>query len=262
MRVHIFVVTYKNEPLLARCLDSVAEAQKAAPEAASVQVTVLNNFGELALPDRPGVTVLNNAARPDFSTGHLARSWNQAILHGFRDPKDPACDLLVLAQNDAVFRPGFLAAIPRHAARFCYMTFGHGDEVQVMTPEAVRRIGLYDERFCNIGFHEADYFLRALIAAPEAVSINDAFHGRVHNPVTNDVTEHVATGWSRGDPAHVASMAYHGLSRRVFAYKWGDTDPQQWGDAARSLRVCAKQFMMYPYFEAALPHTEHKYHVV
>lgn len=262
LRIHIFVVTYTNEPLLLRCLDSVAEAQKVA-EAASVRVTVLNNFGELALPDRPGVTVVNNAARPDFSTGHLARSWNQAILHGFRDPNDPACDLLVLAQNDSVFQPNFLAAIKRHAARFCYVTFGHGDEVQVMTPEAIRRIGLYDERFCNIGYHEADYFLRALIAAPQAVSINDAHHGRVHNPVANDVTKLVTTGYMRKDPAHIASIAHHGLSRRVFAYKWGKgTDPHLWRDAARSLRVCAKQFMMYPYFEAALPQKEHKYHVV
>jgi hypothetical protein len=169
-----------------------------------------------------------------------------------------------MAQNEVVFRAGFLAALKRHAARFCYMTFGHGDEVQVMTPEAVRRIGLYDERFCNIGFHEADCFLRALIAAPEAVSINDDFHGRVHNPVPNDVTEHVATGYSRRDPAHLASMAasfaygsearpYHGISRRVFAHKWAGADPQNWGHAARSLRECAKQYMMYPYF---------KYHVV
>ena len=71
------------------------------------------------------------------------------------------------------------------------MTFGQGDALQVMTPESIRTIGLYDERFCNIGYQEGDYFQRARILNNEKSSINDFTHLRLLNVVPNTVLENV-----------------------------------------------------------------------
>lgn len=147
---------------------------------------------------------------------------------------------------------------------------GAGDAFCSYLPEAVRRIGLWDERFCNIGFQEADYFLRALIYNRDNSSINDVDHRRPHNVLTgNSVSDYNArrlesdeqtdrmdsklitipyTNLERRDAA-LGSVQFHSVSRTVFEYKWGVV-PAPWGDEHLGLQhPRIPSFITYPYFE-------------
>ena len=281
MKFFVFVVTYKNKDILENCLESILKASEYLNEEDVLKITVLNNFEDLVLPEKfKNMKIINNNARPSFSTGHLARSWNQCILHGIKDINNPECDVLVLAQNDVMVKPSFFVDSKYLLEKYKYIQVGQGDELQIMTPDSIKAIGMYDERFCNIGFQEADYFLRALILYGNSVSINDVFHGRVHNPLGEDVLiEKVPCGFMRTDSYHKESSKYHNISHRMFLYKWMGILPfrfipstyikvehiedkfpiEQWDAYIKSLQVCAKQYMMYPYFECHLPDLDKKY---
>jgi hypothetical protein len=273
MRISIFIVTYKNEPLLNTCLESIFNDPGTTPNDV-MTVTILNNYGKLSLDEAYAdrVTVIDNVGRPSFSTGHLSRSWNQCILHGIRDINNPACDALILSQNDVTFKPNFVDEIKKALQRFTYIAIGRGDEVQVMTPESIKRIGMYDERFCNIGYQEADYFLRAVVLNREKTSINDYFHLRFYNPINNTIIDdEVLTGFMRGDADHCLSKKHHQISKNMFVYKWmgllpfteDDTSAypfEQWDDYIKSTPIGAKQYIMYPYFECELPDLDKKYY--
>ena len=280
MKFSVFIVTYKNEDLLNKCVESIIVAANSLIDD-DISICVLNNHSDIKLPEEfKNVHVINNNARPSFSTGHLARSWNQCILHGFKDIDNPDCDVLILAQNDVVFKHDFFIDCKANLEKYKYIQYGRGDELQVMTPDSVKAIGLYDERFCNIGFQEADYFLRAVLLYKDNVSINDDFHGRVHNPVEKDIfIESVPTGFMREDIHHKNSNTHHNISFRIFLYKWMGILPfrcipstylqvehtkdkfpiENWDDYIKNLQTCAKQYMMYPYFECKLPNLDKKY---
>ena len=57
-----------------------------------------------------------------------------------------------------------------------------GDNIVSYTPDAVRKIGLWDEQFSGGGHREADYYLRAMCFNGKKSLINDTMHGRVWNP--------------------------------------------------------------------------------
>ena len=231
-----------------------------------INVTVLNNYPTLHIDDvhKNKVNIIQNDGQPSFSTGHLARSWNQCIINAIKNINDPDCDVLILAQNDVVFKPFFLTEIINCLDKFTFISFGRGDEVQVLTPDAIKSIGIYDERFCNIGFQEADYFLRAVLLNNEKTSINDIFHNRIYNGINNNVTLDVPTGYQRNDEFHIASSSYHRNSRTMFSHKWAGIlpnpqDPENWTDLMKNLRVCPCQYMFYPYFEKDFPNLDDKY---
>lgn len=269
LRVKIFIVTYDNNPKLNECLRSIQRSGALEPNHRYnvIDVTVVDNHSNVTVDGDVSSVVTNiihNQARPDFSTGHLARSWNTGILHGFRSVTCPDTDVLILAQNDTVFAQGFLDYILDHLPAFDYITAGVGDEVQIMTVEAVKNIGMYDERFCNIGHHEADYFTRAKFhRSCHRSSINDYSHGRVWNPI-HDPSRIVANdghqpGSDRGDVHHMASLPHHHISFGVHQKKWGHFS---FHTPEHPLPVpLPKMFMFYPYFERQLYDVEEKYEV-
>lgn len=262
-KIAIYIVTYKNDQLLNRCLDSIFRSH--IPDNILVSVNVINNYRRVQLepPFQDYVTILNNDLRPEQSTGHLARNWNQAIMKGFRDINNPSNDLLILCQNDVVFCPSFITYIIEQTSKYDYIALGRGDEVQVMNTKAIKKIGMYDERFCNIGFQEADYFLRARILHKDKVSINDGFHGREWNPIDDvfgKILHWVPTGDMRKDEPHILSRQHHETSERVFHHKWGHSHSQDWDNTNISqITEVPPQYMFYPYFERQLPDLEKKY---
>jgi hypothetical protein len=262
MRIKIFIVTYNNDNVLRRCIESISTND----HKGIMSVTVINNYPTINLHgiNYKKLNVINNSVRPIFSTGHLSRNWNQCIMHGLKDIDNPECDILILAQNDVVFAPNFIDNILQHITRYNYLAFGRGDELQIMTPQSIKSIGMYDERFCNIGFQEADYFLRAVLLNKDKSSINDHFHGRVHNPVMNNVILDVPSGYMRNDENHDKSRVYHTISRNVFTHKWAGLlplgeDPENWTQIVKDTPICPKQYIMYPYFELKLPSITEKY---
>jgi len=253
MKLKVFAVRYK-EPI-ERFIESYFSDPSI--DANNTFLTIINNYGELKNDDTR-FTIINNTLRPDFSTGHLSRNWNQAIINGFKDLNNPDCDIVVCLQIDAILSSSWYTDIKflfETQPHLHYVTLGRGDEFQYFKPDIVKKIGLFDERFCNIGYQEADYFLRARIKGQENVMIGDIWHRRVFNYIhfkDNFIINNQNIPFEIGLNEHHKSTQFHSVSKSIFHYKWGNVlDPEQW-----NLQMCFplnftdnKEFKYYPYFE-------------
>jgi hypothetical protein len=282
--ISLYIVTYRNPEDLNGTIASILAS------GASVRITVINNHSEFFLEPKheKAVTVLHNKLRPDFSTGHLARNWNQALLHGFRDLMNPESDIVVTVQDDVLFKADWLSRLVDLHRRYSFITMGGGDAFCSYLPEAVRRIGLWDERFCGIGYGEGDYFLRALIYNREGSSINDPLHGRLHNALAGsavtrfDLVKYLEGEEIDGDPAertdsmlitvprmnlrrrraHLSSIKFHGLSAAVFFHKWGVSDVHWTAKHYAVRNSLIPNYITYPYFEKDIESLREKNYIV
>jgi len=240
-KIKVFICTYNDNSALYQCLDSLISSDLLLE---NYSINILNNYSTLQLDKKYSdfnIRVINNEGRPDFSRGHLSRSWNQAIIHGFRDLKDPDCDIVVACQNDTMFSSQWCKSLMRHHEKFTYIQVGSGDEFQSFMPEAIREVGLYDERMCGIGGQDQEYFFRQIIFNRDKSSINDFFHGIVHNPIylkeeklddeqnsvgNDDIIMKRLCGFERKSPHHLKSMEYHSISAALLKGKWKVTHPK------------------------------------
>lgn len=250
MRIKHYIVTYNN-PIWVKCAETILACP--VPEGVVREIFVLNNHTNFELPEhlRYRVIPIHNQGRPDFSTGHLSRSWNQGLIHGFRNLKNPDADIVVLSQNDAEFEADYLPRLIDLHTRFDITTHGQGDNCVSYSAAGVRRVGLWDERFCGIGHQEGDYFLRIAKYLGERASINDPQHGRYHQP-SPSITRMLPTGHARREPSHLASTPWHRLAEKFFAHKWGGmTGPMFWhpGNDPHRAVPQAVSYIHYPYFE-------------
>lgn len=255
MRIKHYIVTYNNNEILNNCLESLSVVfDKYSSNA--YQIFIINNHSNFEIDKKfeKRVNVLHNTLRPDFSTGHLSRNWNQAIINGFKDLNNPDCDILITNQNDCEFDGDFIPNLIKWHEKYSFMQFGAGDNYISYTAESIRKVGLWDERFCNIGYQEADYFLRQMLYNTNGCTINDYKHLRVHNGEINDIIKHTISGFDRGDSAHHLSQKYHSISEAVYTEKWGNTPYNHavdgWSyDNLKELNPIIPSFIHYPYFE-------------
>jgi hypothetical protein len=262
VRVSIYIVTYRNSVDLNRNIASILAS------GFDVRINVINNHTDFFLEPKHenAVKVLHNRLRPDFSTGHLSRSWNQALLHGFEDLRNPSNDIVVTVQDDVLFKPDWLSRLIDLHRRYSFITQGIGDAFCSYLPDAVRKVGMWDERFCNIGWSEGDYFLRSLIYNRQNSSINDLAHRRQHNTLEGNVVSHSPLGVAaaeRGDSllittpqmnldrkdAHVCSMKFHAHGETIFKHKWGLADTPWTAEHFAIRKPLVQSYVMYPYFE-------------
>lgn len=223
---------------------------------------VPNHKSELVLPEdlRSKVTVIDNSARPSFSSGHLARSWNECIIDAIVDINQPQCDAVILVQEDTVLVPGVMEKIIKILESYNYASFGKGDEIQILTPQSIKIIGLFDERFCNVGYQEADYFRRNRLYNSAGSSLNDHLHRRIFNPLPHlNLLIDVPSGHQRGDPHAVISVSHHPVSWAMYMHKWGDVQAESWSAEGPRFIEDPKQYMLYPFFERFLPDLEKKF---
>lgn len=284
MKIKLYIVTYNNPEYLDKNLESLFETDIVDYD---YEVTVINNHSNFKIRDNffedYNLKVINNETRPDWSTGHLARSWNQCLINGFKDLENPDCDVLVHAQDDLTWSKKWVSFILGAHKKYTFITFGTGDGICSYLPEAVLKIGLWDERFCGIGCQCGDYFLRALKFNKEKSSVNDAGHVRLLNPLPGNY----GGKWSKGGnenvcdtPSHEAcgdhgmqrweehnrSKLYHDICRLIFSSKYGvkmapgkNGDPGpghmlwevDWSlvDMDSPPEIKDKQDVHYPYFE-------------
>ena len=165
MKTKLYIVTYNNNEILNNwALKTLFESDFPFDNS---EIYVINNHSNIYIEPqyKDKIKILNNDLRPDFSTGHLSRNWNQAIINGFKNLNEPDCDLVIACQNDTKFCKNWYSKLIITMLKdgYKYITCGIGDQFQVFTTDSVKNIGLYDERFCNIGYQEGDYFLRALL---------------------------------------------------------------------------------------------------
>jgi hypothetical protein len=251
MKIKQYIVTYNNNERLNACIKSMGNF--------SHEVYIVDNYGNAQLDNAefyPTVTILRNVLRPSFSTGHLAKDWNAALVLGFQNLKEPDADIVILNQNDTLFQPNYVQELIQLHTLFDFVQLGAGDEVLSFTPNAVRQIGLFDERFSNIGFQEADYLLRAIILLPTRSTINDEIHDRLCNPIewVNDIIQNVECGHNREEESTMASAQYHTTSAAAFFDKWhGLAVDRNWSKIPPEFSFTQLRpkvsYIMYPYFE-------------
>ena len=257
MKIKFYVVTYNRKNDLHRTLSSLFSTDI---DNHDVEVYVVNNHTTLEISpefsDR--VTVLNNVFRPNKSTGHLSRNYNEIFLHGFGSLANPECDILMHSHDDNEFSFNFFSDMLAYHSDYELITFSQGCGLMSYTPEAVRTIGMWDERFCTIGYHEGDYFLRALVYMKDKTSINDPKQLREWNPLTHVC--HKLSGTSE-NPEHRRSFASYSICRKLWELKYpivkdvGWTHAQMQNMAAPSIPT----YVMYPYFEKGIYETDKKY---
>lgn len=181
-RVKLFIASYKEDALLEELLESVIASDVMLFD---TQVHVINN-NPVPLRQRVGfkvpklVAVHDRALTEPGGLGFPSRTWNQALMSGFRSLDQPDADIVVVLHADTQLGTDWFQVVATHLANCSLATYGAGDQIVVYTPEALRRIGLWDERFSSMSHHEADYFLRARLYAADASCIHDFSHGRVH----------------------------------------------------------------------------------
>jgi len=247
-------VTYKNENFLRNNVISLLNSDLTSYD---YEINVINNFtssfeSQIFL-DEKNVKTYHNTLRPDFSTGHLSRNWNQAIINGFKNLITPDCDILVLCQNDCLFDARWCNQIVDLHAKFDFISMGGGDQFHSYTVDHIRHVGLWDERFCNIGYQEADFFIRSYRYNNIRSSINDPKHRRLHNPIENSIIslDDSLIGGMRGDESHIASQKYHEISRKILLEKWGDFEANWTEEKLKNLpsHSLLRSHIYYPYFE-------------
>lgn len=251
MKVKVFILTWQDETALNNNLRSLFYGLNTTNHI-DLQVNVINNHSRFYLePEfRPYVNVIHNELTPDFATAHLSRMWNMALIHGFKDLDNPDCDYVVTAQDDCIWKPNWLSRLVSIHQSHSFYAGDHGDLICSYTADAVRHIGLWDERF-GYGFGEGDYFLRALKYNSDYSSINDVAHGRVWKP-TESICERPEPDASRYNEQN-RCHEFRGLSWDTFLMKWQEYEmegkwPQNIKQKVDEMPI-ANQYILYPYFE-------------
>lgn len=179
--IRIFIVTYKCPHLNAN-LKSIFESD-ANPNDYSVSVIVNDPdyFIDEEYKDR--VTIHMQTLRfTSNNVGHLARDWNQALIKGFGNLESREAEQVILCQDDMIWDKDWKQKLDEIHEKYTFYTCSWGDGFLSFKVNAVRRVGLFDERFVGVGYHEGDYFLRQFIFNNKYSSINDHWHDRVWNP--------------------------------------------------------------------------------
>lgn len=258
--INLYIVTYRNHTGLHECLESLTNTN--IPHGVTLNINVINNHSEFSIDEKfKNVNVMYNALRPDFSTGHLSRSWNQAIIHGFKNLLRPAAQIVVACQVDTIFNPNWLTRLIGLHQKYSFVSAGWGDAFLSFTPEGVRTIGLFDERFCNIVHQECDYFTRALIFNKEKSSINDFHHGKVLNPflISTDDNSFIYRKNSNTNITWNSTVECHQHITNFLLSKYSG-DPRTW-NIDNPPKLIKKLIMFYPYFEFDIADFHSKYEI-
>ena len=261
-KVKIYIVTYKNEIDINNNLQSLFESNFGNND---VEVNIINNHSEFKMDSKfdSKCNVIHNTLRPDFSNGHLSRNWNQALINGFEDLNNPACDIVIHCQDDLLWSKNWLDYLIGVHENFTFFTGQVGDAMCSYTPEAVKHIGLWDERFCSIVYQEFDYFLRALLYNRTKSSINsyvylpnteDKITDLLLNPIPiSDLDKHFPRRPDRNElreVEHSKSGRWMKQAKLIFFKKWGIPHPRPVffnKETIGNPRI--PNHIFYPYFE-------------
>lgn len=254
--IRIFIVTYKC-PFLNDNLKSLFESDA---DSNDYTVDIIVNHPDYYIADeyRDRVTIHLQSLRSETSEGFLSRDWNQALVLGFGSLKNPRANQVILCQDDTIWNKDWKTCLDKIHESYTFYACGEGDAFMSFISNAIRRVGLFDERFCGMGCHEADYFLRQFIHNKKYASINDFHHGRVWNP-TMDVVKRVVIDDVNEDYRSKkprANLFYH---KSLWQEKWSKvTEEKHWGDnfskiqSIEDLSPDLPYVIFYPHFERDL----------
>lgn len=256
MKAKLYILTYNNEQHLNDGLTSLFTGDLSQHD---LKIYIINNHTNFHLHDefKDRVEVLHNVLQPDFGTGHTSRNWNQGLMHGFRNLNNPDCDLVILAQDDTFYQPNWLNLLNQvhFGMGYDFFCVGAGDMLHSYTPNAVKKIGLWDERYSSICYMEHDYFIRAAMYLGNKASINDKGHMNglyTINPIP--FAFQIADNPPRNESKALLGRLRGRLEnpiRELFKAKWGayseHLPTSQFINQPRAPNIPC--YVIYPYFE-------------
>jgi len=253
IKIKQFIVTYNNEEKINNNLKSIFESLSS-EELSLLEINIINNHSKFSINDefKDKVKIWHNMLRPDFSTGHLSRNWNQAIINGFVSILNPDCDILITCQDDIEYSKNYINYLINYHKTYSLIQVGKGDSFISYTIDSIKKIGLWDERFCTIGFQEMDYYIRAIKYNYEKTSINDFFHKKVFNPIeSSDILKDTLSGYEREEVYHRNSEIYFHVCSHLLVKKWTNRWDELFinPDFRLELEPQISSFVFYPYFE-------------
>lgn len=233
----IYIVTYKRNDVLNALLKNLYKTDFSLYE--NTEVTIINNHTDFYINEKlyPNVKVMHNMTRPDWSPGNLSENYNQAFLDGFRSLKKPDCKYLVTLQNDALLNNNWVSNLIEMHKKYSFVFGEYGDNFASYMPEAVRKIGMWDENFCGGQYKEADYCIRALIHNKDKSIINDRLANLYHNEkdwlptvITEERNYQDVKGQLKrlaDDKEHkkikIHQTAHRDVLMKYMQYKWNNT---------------------------------------
>lgn len=228
----VYIATYRRNEILNQTLNRLFNETNFG-SIPNTEVTIINNHSEFKLEEafKNKVKVLHNETRPDWDCGNLAKNWNEALIHGFKDLNNPDAKIVTTMQNDIVLEPEWATNILKLHNKYTFVTGQLGDNIVSYRPEAIKKIGMWDERFLTPANKEADYYIRALIYNKEKSMINDKVHKRLLN--NKDALPLDTSEYRGGDEDWRAIKAtddakeiwFH--TSQIFYWKWKDTWEKQ-----------------------------------
>jgi len=257
MKIKLFFSTWNNENRINTTFNSLLNSNI---DLTKLDIYVINNHSNFKIKNeyRNLFTLINNETRPDWSSGHLSRSWNQALLHGFKDLNNPDADIVITCQDDTIFKPNWLNNLIELHKKYEFIQNGHGDCFCSYTPEHVKKVGLWDERFCGISRQASDYFTRCLMYNREKTSINDPGHKRFYNPIFSDLnqsTSHLVVNGIRGifgDNTYPNNTNNtENIAKKLIEKKYGYVIHELSSNTISKLpkHTLIENYVYYPYFE-------------
>ena len=264
IKTSLWIVTYKNPLDLEKNLESLFEHHN--PDIFDMTVNIINNNTNFYINPKyeDKVKVWHNVLRPDNSVGHLGRNWNEAILAGIGDLNNPQCELLITSQDDVIWLPNWCETMNDAHKKYSFITQGNGDTVVSYLPEAIKKVGLWDERFSPSFYAEGDYFLRSLIWNKEKSSINDYWHGRVHNPLEKIAIEAPPITTESRATAKFETLTKAAFPWAVWWLKW-NVSPTNWTEELIDnppTSTLIPSIVMYPHFEINIEDIEKKNYAI
>ena len=268
-KLSLFIITYNNDEALNKSLDSLFSSD--ANSAVDLSVNIINNYSSINVDKsfQKQVRIINNECRADFFNPNLSQNHNQAIIHGFESLVSPKSDIVVHTHNDICFNKNWTSNLLNCLCDFNFVAGSIGDQFMAYTPEAIKKIGLWDENFPGLVHKECDYFLRAFLFNKEFSYINDSSHGRLLNSsvkfVFDDVVRYPKNQALKSAISHrkITGKTNWELSYEYFKLKWKGTSnlpcDRSWlthWDEINLLEniihppLDVMQFMKYPFFES------------
>lgn len=252
MKIKFYIITYNNNEVLNNWI--LKSLYNSDYERNCIDVYVIDNHTNAYIDEKykDFTTLIPNLLRPNNSHGFLARSHNQAIINGFVSLDNPDCDYVISCQNDTILDPKWYQVLLILLKKYKYISQGSGDQFQVFSTEAIKHIGLYDERFSGIGWQDHDYFLRVKKYFGEFSTITDKMHGQNLNPMTPELVSPTKVSVDRPyelRPYDVENRFdhYH-IYERLFKKKWGTQDFHNIIDSPPLI----ESYMFYPWFEKSI----------
>jgi len=183
-KVWVTIITYNNPEILSACMSSLMTSDLITSGKYKWYIEIINNHSNFRLKSdfEKVVTVHHQTLRPDWDpNGHFTRDCNSVLVRSIKDLNNPINEQVIILQDDVILRPDFMEKlVDRHNSGLEFIMSGIGDALNSWLPSAVKKIGMYDERF-HTGFHEGDYILRAIQKLGMKCSIGDIAHGREWN---------------------------------------------------------------------------------